>query len=269
MEGFLKAPTPKLPAVIRCGKHACIRAIIMTTLCRPRRRWIMDPFFLPTARRRSDVRFRCGPELVCQVQVEGERPDRRPAKIRNLSAGGMCLILDHKIEPNAVVHLHLQHSTRRFAAQVPLRVIYTVQRLGGDHVVGGVFTRKLSEEERAGLLPGWSPELKVRQVGTATVLDLPYYGLLDDESVRTLSEQLAALVDLSGTEDFVLNCRRIPGLNSALLTQLLNFQKSVKEAGGRLALCAVPPEVSDLLLAANLHEVFRIYSTEEEALRSF
>jgi anti-sigma B factor antagonist len=107
-----------------------------------------------------------------------------------------------------------------------------------------------------------------KQVGTATVVDLPYYSLLEEEAMEATGAQLSGLAEQAGQRGFVLNCQRLPGLNSALLTKLVSFHRQVKAAGGRLALCAVAPDVGELLVRANLHRLFRVYPTEREALAS-
>jgi anti-anti-sigma factor len=225
-------------------------------------------FHPPTPERRQTGRFRCSLDIDCQVRNDPADSEAWPARVRNLSPLGVCLVLDRRIDPRSVVHLHLAHRWRQFECHVRLRVVYTIQRCDGSYLVGGVFARPLSPEENEGLLPDPSQGLKTEQVGDAIIAKFPAYSRLDDEVIQAVDEQLAALAAQWGDRPFILDFGRIGGLNSSMLGHLVTFNQRVTRAGGRLALCAVTPEVGDLLDKINLTTLFRIYPTEQDALRA-
>jgi hypothetical protein len=96
--------------------------------------------------RRKYPRFPCGPATFCIV-VAGPfvKPDL--AAVRDISRGGIGLILARRIQPGKVVTLNLFNVTRNFACQVVMRVIYTNKQADGSYFVGGAFGEELIDEE--------------------------------------------------------------------------------------------------------------------------
>jgi anti-anti-sigma regulatory factor len=80
--------------------------------------------------------------------------------------------------------------------------------------------------------------------------------------------RLDGLVETLGNRSFILNYSRAEGLTSATLTQLLSFKKKVAGAGGRLALCAVAPEVQAILARTYLDRAIPIYPTEQYTVQA-
>src|SRR5262249_49862641 len=106
------------------------------------------------------------------------------------------------------------------------------------------------------------------QDGDTIIAKYLYYSLLDDEMSRLIDEQLAGLVDMLGKRSFILNCSQVEGLTSAMVRQLISFQKKVAGAGGRPVLCAVPPGIHALLTQMHLDWAMPIYATEQQALQA-
>ncbi len=77
--------------------------------------------------------------------------DLWPKAIHTLSAGGISLIVNRPINPGEVITLDLYHIPRRFACQLQLRVVSRTE-YEGAYLVGGAFTRPLTQEELRGLL---------------------------------------------------------------------------------------------------------------------
>lgn len=74
------------------------------------------------------------------------------AQVRNLSGGGVSLVFDRRIEPEAVVTLQLRNTAQPYACKLSLRVIYLQERPSGQWILGGAFMRKLTHEELQALL---------------------------------------------------------------------------------------------------------------------
>jgi hypothetical protein len=77
--------------------------------------------------------------------------DLWPKAIHTISAGGISLIVDRPIDPGEVMTLDLYHIPRRFACQLQLHVVSRTE-YEGAYLVGGAFTRALTQEELRGLL---------------------------------------------------------------------------------------------------------------------
>lgn len=104
----------------------------------------------PTERRRA-IRYNCTLETSANLiaQVQG---DTTLAKVRNISVTGISLILPRRLEAETVVELELFNKARQYYCRVPLRVVYVMEHLDGNFLVGGAFGRELSNEELNGLL---------------------------------------------------------------------------------------------------------------------
>jgi hypothetical protein len=104
------------------------------------------------AERRASVRYYPnGADTLTHIMALVEGQSSRVG-VRNLSAGGISLILDDWIEPGTLVSVRLHNPGRLFSCKLPVRVIYLVERPAGDWILGGAFARKLLLDELRALL---------------------------------------------------------------------------------------------------------------------
>jgi hypothetical protein len=75
-----------------------------------------------------------------------------PERIPNISASGMSLVLDRKLEPGTVATADLFNITREYPCQVSLCVAYAIEQADGSVVHGCSFRRPLHNVELWGLL---------------------------------------------------------------------------------------------------------------------
>jgi len=75
-----------------------------------------------------------------------------PVSVRDISRGGIGLAVADRIDPEEVMTVRLYNRAWNFFLQLPFRVVYTVERVGGGTDVGGVFNRLLTEREVRELL---------------------------------------------------------------------------------------------------------------------
>jgi anti-sigma B factor antagonist len=111
-------------------------------------------------------------------------------------------------------------------------------------------------------------EIETEEVGGAIVARFPNYSRLNDQMIRTVDEQLDEIALRSGTRPVVLSLCHVAGINSSMLRQIVTFNRRLAQAGGRLALCAVAPDVGDVLAKARVNSLVNIYPNEREALHS-
>jgi hypothetical protein len=74
------------------------------------------------------------------------------ARVRNLSATGISLLLERDFEPDTILNIELANSNRSCTCTLDVRVVYTIQHPCGEWILGGAFTRKLREDELQALL---------------------------------------------------------------------------------------------------------------------
>lgn len=99
--------------------------------------------------RRRFVRFPSSPQTSRHLRAEVEGV---AAGGRNISAGGLSLVMGSRPPVGNTLMVKLSHAVRRFSAEVPMRVRYVIEHPGGDVIVGGPFTRELTDAEAQGLL---------------------------------------------------------------------------------------------------------------------
>jgi len=113
------------------------------------------------------------------------------------------------------------------------------------------------------------PLLEVEQAGGVTVARFACRRLREDATLEAVGRQLHALLEGGEPPRLVLNFAEVDDLGSALLARLVGLHKRAKAAGGRLALCALAPEILVVFETTWLDRMFHIYPGEPEALRSF
>lgn len=101
--------------------------------------------------RRRAARFPCALGTSGLIR---EEPDGEPdwVAVRNLSAGGVSLVVRNRVEPGVNLTLDLFNKNRHFDCQVPLRVIHVRDYPGDSFLVGGAFARPLNDEELRALI---------------------------------------------------------------------------------------------------------------------
>jgi hypothetical protein len=106
--------------------------------------------FSNLAERRAWVRYPCDLDSSCRPVVAA--PNRRwPAKVRNVSSGGICMSLDRRFEPGALLTIEIQRTGAGQSFTFVGRVIH-VSRDGGGWLLGCAFRSALSEDEIQALL---------------------------------------------------------------------------------------------------------------------
>jgi anti-sigma B factor antagonist len=109
--------------------------------------------------------------------------------------------------------------------------------------------------------------LEVEQVGRVTVVKVLHRRVLTDAAVATLGEQLRSLVEDAGHRHLVLNFGRVERLTSALLGQLVALSRTLRRAGGRLAVCEIRPEFNPGFRILGLDKDLPLYGSEGDALQ--
>jgi anti-sigma B factor antagonist len=105
--------------------------------------------------------------------------------------------------------------------------------------------------------------------GEVTVVRLRAAKVLNEETTRAVFDPVYSLAGGMGRNRLVLNLAPAQYLPSLALGKLVLLNRKVQAAGGRLALCQLSPAVAETLEATHLADLFDVYATEDDALRSF
>jgi PilZ domain len=105
-----------------------------------------EPLWKTPPERRSVTRFRMGLSRPCEVLC-GEPPALAEARMADLSACGVGLVLTGPLLPGAVVAIHLGPGPFLSSRAVAARVAYCVPLDEGGYLVGAEFARRLAADE--------------------------------------------------------------------------------------------------------------------------
>ena len=109
-------------------------------------------------------------------------------------------------------------------------------------------------------------QIAIRQVENATVVELG--GRFDAHEVPEVRKQLENARS-SGNGRVVVNLLGVNFIDSSGLASLVQGMKHCREAGGDLYLSNLRQPVRIIFELTRLDRAFEIYSSEEEAVRSF
>jgi PilZ domain len=101
--------------------------------------------------KRQSVRYDINLETSCRLlaMVQGEP---HPVRVRNISAGGISLVLAREVPADELLEIELLNRPRMFLCKLQVRITYRVEHPSGDWIIGGAFMRKLEEDELKSLL---------------------------------------------------------------------------------------------------------------------
>ena len=97
------------------------------------------------------VRFPCNVETACYT-LDAVPGEQSPARIVNISAGGMGLLLPCEFPAGTLLRLDLDGIAARAAGEIMLRVIRSAERDDGDWTLGCEFVDQMGQQELEALL---------------------------------------------------------------------------------------------------------------------
>jgi anti-sigma B factor antagonist len=120
-------------------------------------------------------------------------------------------------------------------------------------------------------MPGQSAYrwLEIDHVGGVTVVRVVGHAIIEEPVIRTIGEELYRLVDVNGYRQLLLDFTEVKSLSSRMLAILVELNKKVKAAEGRLALCGIDPQIIQVFQVTRLDKVLHIYPDENTAILTF
>jgi hypothetical protein len=101
--------------------------------------------------RRAWVRYECESDVAFQPLVDRKAGTWHAARVRNISAKGMGVVLEVPIQRGAILSVKLEGTAKRFSQPLLVRVVRVAARSGGIWHVGCTFAIPLGEQELRGL----------------------------------------------------------------------------------------------------------------------
>ncbi len=111
--------------------------------------------------------------------------------------------------------------------------------------------------------------VEVSEIGDVTVVQFVDRKIIDAVSIQELGDELFVLVEQENRKSLLLNFETVEFLSSAALNKLVVLDTKVKAHSGKLRLCCLRPEITEVFQITNLNRVFDIRDDESTALASF
>src|SRR5438552_19134901 len=110
--------------------------------------------------------------------------------------------------------------------------------------------------------------LEVEDIGEVTVVNFTDKKILDEQNIQVISEQLFSLVDEEGWRKILLNFSNVEYLSSAALGKLITLNKKLQQAGGKLILCNIDPQIYEVFEITKLDKFFKIMKDDQSGLQA-
>ncbi len=108
-------------------------------------------------------------------------------------------------------------------------------------------------------------EIAVEAIGPWKIVNLR--GRIDASSTETFDHSLKTLIT-SGASRILINCAELRYVSSVGIGILVECSKSLSDSGGYLSFSGMSPHIRSVLQMLGFVDLFPIYSSVEEALKS-
>ncbi len=188
---------------------------------------------VPGTERRLWVRYRCDLEINCQPAHQPDSP-RLPARIHDISRGGVSLVLSTPFPVGTVLSIELPGSSVRESTALLACVLHVGERPDGRHRLGCTFVTELNDDD---LKPFGARRLRTSQADQRRFVRFPCSLPATYRLVRVTERKpaLTKAVDLSAMGVGLLAARPI-AVGTVLQVEL---RTAKGEAALRMLACVV------------------------------
>jgi anti-sigma B factor antagonist len=101
--------------------------------------------------------------------------------------------------------------------------------------------------------------------------DVLIYFMEKEISISNLEQMKMAFEDAVNRNEkkLLVDLSAVSFIDSAGLNMLMEAHKSLKKINGRLRLCGMNSKIKNVIEITNLHILFEIFDTQEQALKDF
>ncbi|RME75119.1 MAG: anti-sigma factor antagonist [Planctomycetota bacterium] len=109
-------------------------------------------------------------------------------------------------------------------------------------------------------------DLLTRDAGGVKVVDIS--GFVDRHTLDKLDKELEKIIQ-EGCNNIVINCNDLAYISSNGMGVFIAYLQKVREKGGDIRFCNMKDIGKTVITVLGLHNLFKIFDTEEEAVQSF
>lgn len=111
--------------------------------------------------------------------------------------------------------------------------------------------------------------MKIKENKKEKVTVLVIEGRIDSTTSTELEKKLTALIETDGVKDIAMDFSTMDYISSAGLRVLLMAAKKAGKLGGKVVFSSLSTEVKEVFDISGFSNIFNIYPSQEEAIRSF
>jgi anti-sigma B factor antagonist len=112
-------------------------------------------------------------------------------------------------------------------------------------------------------------KLVIQSVGDITTVTLTDARILDENTVKTIAEELTRLVKETFKMKLLIDFSNVEYLSSAVLGKLVATYKLVQEGKGTMKLCSIKPAIRQVFSITKLDKMFEIHDDQGGAIKAF
>lgn len=118
------------------------------------------------------------------------------------------------------------------------------------------------------LLTDFKPAyFNLREEGDVVVGQFSVSRLSDDQNIEQLGHDLFALVEQFDKRKVVLSMSNVEYLTSSVLGKLITMHRKMHRQQGRLVLCDLQPDVTEIMRISRLNDYFKVACSLDAALQ--
>lgn len=118
------------------------------------------------------------------------------------------------------------------------------------------------------LLTDFKPAyFNLREEGDVVVGQFSVSRLSDDQNIEQLGHDLFALVEQFDRRKVVLSMSNVEYLTSSVLGKLITMHRKMHRQQGRLVLCELQPDVTEIMRISRLNDYFKVAGSLDAALQ--
>lgn len=117
-------------------------------------------------------------------------------------------------------------------------------------------------------LPAPPLNVKIGEVGDILIITITSSEMLEARPIRNLRMYLMLLADGGAYPHYVLSLNAVESMDSSFLGSIVELDQKLKNAGGKLAICQLRPETSEIIQNLGLGQSLAIYKNEVEAIKA-
>ncbi|MCA9279453.1 MAG: STAS domain-containing protein [Phycisphaeraceae bacterium] len=111
--------------------------------------------------------------------------------------------------------------------------------------------------------------LRISHANDVTEVSFVDRNILDEANIQSIRDQISSIVASQERPKLLINFQNVDHLSSAALGALIRIRSEILEKEGELRLAEIDSQIYDVFVITQLHTLFQIHQSADEARASF